>query len=594
MISQSDKERVREATDIVRLIGESTRLTMRAPHDFWGTCPFHNEKTPSFHVRSDLGNWHCFGCGESGDVFTFVQKREHMDFNEALHYLAERAHIEISETRSAAKKGPTRLELFSVLREASEFYQQQLMRSPSADKARAYAHDRGLNAEVCRAYLIGYAPGGKQLYSHLKKKGYSDEVMLAADLVRASSRGLNDRFFSRLMFTICDDRGNVIGFGGRVLDDSKPKYLNSKDSAVWHKSKNLYGLNLANKHIRETASVIICEGYTDTIALHETGFKNAVAVLGTALTENHVQLLARYKPERIIMLLDGDAAGQRAQERAVAYVDKTEAQLLSVTLPDGLDPAEYLSQYGRGALEQELSQANALVDDVLNRKLYHLDLSSPGKRIKALDDVAQVLAPLKSSILIDGYATEISDYLGFPKDKVLNRVNGAQPLSTSSDNTWTEKRTGQPPQQKHMQKLSKAERLERHLVAYLAQDIGLAHAYEDELLHLDYASEQCRAIVWALLALPQDATQNQIMTTLDVLVGNAATFLAEAQERTMSDPRRRIEALLAALNYERTAAKIDSIKARLKHETNEDRVKEMLGEVSRLQSLLVKIGTRSG
>lgn len=427
MIGDDERERVREATDFVSLVGETVQLRERSSGDFWGCCPFHHEKSPSFHVKADTGFWYCFGCGEGGDVFNYVQKREGLDFPDSIRYLADRAGIELHET-GQARRGPARNRLHLCLQAAEDFYANQLLRvrGKAQDAARAYCAGRGMGSAVCRRWGLGYAPGHGELVRHLGSLGFTSQEMLAADLAVQRSGRLADRFYDRVMFPIHDEAGRAIGMGGRIMGDAKPKYINSKDSPVWHKSKHLFAFDRAKESAVATGELVVVEGYTDTIALHEAGFTNVAAVLGTALTLDHIKLINRLKSKRVVVMLDGDAAGQRAADKTVRFVDKTEADLLCVTLPDDADPAEYVAAHGADALRDRLAEARPLIDVVLERHLDGAGSMGPGRRVRAMEDVASILAPLKDSILIDGYARRVADALGTSPEEALRRIRAAE------------------------------------------------------------------------------------------------------------------------------------------------------------------------
>ena len=370
MISDEDIQRVRQATNIVDLVSETVMLKQRG-QEYWGCCPFHNEKTPSFKVSPATGLWHCFGaCQTGGDAISYIRKRDNLEFADAVRTLAEKAGIEISED-ARASQGPKRNRLIEALTEAESFYHTQLMRGKSegAAAARSYLSSRGFGSAICKKWGLGYAPGRGALVSHLRSKGFTPAEINAANLSVERSRRLADRFYERAMFPIHDDQGRTIAFGGRVLGKGEPKYLNSSETPVFHKSKNLYALDRAKERITATGTAIICEGYTDVIALHEAGFSYAVAALGTALTLDHIRVLARYRVDRIICLFDGDAAGQHAAERTVQFIDKTEANLLCVVLPNGQDPAEFLAAHSAEELQAELDAARPLIDFVIDARL---------------------------------------------------------------------------------------------------------------------------------------------------------------------------------------------------------------------------------
>ena len=415
VISDEDKERVRQATDIVQLVGETVELRQRG-REFWGCCPFHHEKTPSFKVDPATGLWHCFGaCSEGGDVFKYVMKRENLSFPDSIRYLADRAGIELTEDRGAAR-GPRKNRLIEALTLADDYYHTMLMRGrgegPAA--ARAYLAGRGFGSDVCRRWHLGYAPGRGALVAYLRGKGFSPKELIAANLAVERSGRLADWFYDRAMFPIHDEQGRTIAFGGRILRpaNNAPKYLNTRDTTVFNKGKHLFAYDRAKETMAATGTAIVCEGYTDVIAMHEAGFTNAVAALGTAFRIDHIRLMERQRVSRIICMFDGDEAGQRAAERAVQFIDKTSASMVCVVLPDGQDPMEFLSSHDASAMQAELDAAVPLMDFVFTKRLAGYDLSAPGRRVKALDEMAQLLAPLKNSVLLDEYATQLADALG--------------------------------------------------------------------------------------------------------------------------------------------------------------------------------------
>ena len=416
MISDEDKDRVRAATDLVELVQETVQLKQRG-QEFWGCCPFHGEKTPSFHIIPATQVWHCFGCGEGGDCFTYVMKRENLSFPEAIHYLADRAGIEIQDTRGGFERGTKRTRLIEVCEASAEFFHTQLMRGRNGDP-RDYFASRGMGSEVCRRYKLGYAPGRGSLVAYLGQKGFTPQEMIDANVAVRRDRGaLADRFFDRVMFPIMDERGRCIGFGGRVMGDGQPKYLNTAETALFHKKRNLYGFNWAKEHIVAQGQAIVVEGYTDAIACYEAGIGNVVATLGTALTEHHVKTLTRFA-KRIIYLFDGDAAGQKAAERALGFIEQSSADLRCVVLPDGMDPMEFITARGGDALRALLENAEPLMDFVFRKLGERCDTSTPGGRAAALDDACRLIYPLRSSFLIDTYFMQIADLLGLDADAV--------------------------------------------------------------------------------------------------------------------------------------------------------------------------------
>ena len=425
MITDEDKERVRQATDIVQLVSETVVLRPRGGNDFWGCCPFHQEKSPSFHVTPSTGLWHCFGCGAGGDVFDYVMKREGLDFLDAVRYLADRAHIDIDDAPAAPgqRRGPKRTRLLDALAAAQGAYTLRLMRGrgEGPDAARHYLAGRGLNSKVCAKWHLGYADGNAPVARSLEQAGFSRDELISADLANARNGRLRDQFFNRVMFPIHDEQGRCIGFGGRVMGDAKPKYLNTRETSVFHKSKHMFAFDYAKDSIAAKGVAIVNEGYMDVIAMHEAGFTNTVAALGTALSLDHVKTLSRFA-KRIICMFDGDAAGQHAAEAAVRYIESTKASLECVVLPDNQDPDEFLKAHGAEAMQAQLDGARPLLDFVLDKKLSTLDLSSPGLRLAALDELAKLLAPFKDSYLLDGYAQRLCVPLGMSLEAVREKI----------------------------------------------------------------------------------------------------------------------------------------------------------------------------
>lgn len=437
-ITDEDIQKVRDASDIVAVFSERVPVKQRG-RDFWCCCPFHNEKSPSCKIDPALQLWHCFGCGEGGDVFAFIMKAEDLSFPEAVHRLAERAHIDIVEvggkpTAPASKKA----RLKDICKATAEFYHLQLMRlkSPEASAAREYLSGRDLGGKVPRDWNLGFAPGRGVLTRHLSSKGFKADEMVEANVCSRDSQGkLRDRFYNRIMFPINDVAGDCIAFGGRVVGKGEPKYLNSQETPLFHKSQVLYGLDKAKVAMASSGVAIVCEGYTDVIALHEGGVRNAVATLGTALTMRHIRILGRHAQKKIVYLFDGDAAGQKAADRALEFIDssmtpeagKTRIELCAVTLPDNLDPAEYMASHSAAELEELIEHAQPLLKYGIDRRLAAHDLSSAEGRSAALASALSVLAPIKDSLLAKDYAIQIAGRTRAREEDVLEALSKLAP-----------------------------------------------------------------------------------------------------------------------------------------------------------------------
>ena len=425
MISEEDKDRVRAATDLVALIQETVELKPRG-NEFWACCPFHGEKTPSFHIIPATQVWHCFGCGEGGDCFTYVMKRENLSFPEAIHYLADRAGIEIQDDYSnGPRTGTKRNRLVEVCEETANFYHMLLMRGKDA-RGRDYCKQRELDAATCNKYHLGFAPGRGALVAHLSQAGFTPREMIDANVAFQNRNGsLVDRFYDRVMFPIFDEQGRCIAFGGRALDKDKTpaKYLNTSETPIFHKGKNLYGFNWAKEHIVAAGEVIVVEGYISAMSCWKAGIENIVAVLGTALTEAHVRTLTRFT-KRIIYMFDGDAAGQKAARRAIQFIEKDDIDLRCVTLPGGMDPDDYVRAEGVDKLRALIAGSEPLMDFVFRKLEEESDIGTPGGRAKAMRSALELIYPLRASYMIDGYYMQIADRLGLDPDTI--RENAAK------------------------------------------------------------------------------------------------------------------------------------------------------------------------
>ncbi|AEB07146.1 DNA primase [Coriobacterium glomerans PW2] len=418
MITDEDKDRVRAATDLVQLVQETVEVRQRG-QEFWCCCPFHGEKTPSFHIIPSTQVWHCFGCGLGGDCFAYIMHRENLSFPESIRFLAERAGIELEERGERSSSGTKRSRIMDVCEATASFYHTLLMRGKDG-RARDYFRSRGIGREVCQRYRLGFAPGHGALVAHLGGAGYTPHEMVDANVALArDGSGLIDRFFDRVIFPIFDEQGRCIAFGGRIMGEGQPKYLNTAETSIFHKKRNLYGFNWAKEHVVAKAEVIVVEGYTDAIACYEAGIRNVVATLGTALTEHHVKTLTRFA-KRVIYLFDGDAAGQAAAERALRFIERDSIDLRCAILPDNLDPMEFVTERGGEALRERLDRSEELLAFVFRKLEEKSNLGTPAGRVKALEDGCRLIFPLRESYMVDAYYMRIADLVGLDIAAVRN------------------------------------------------------------------------------------------------------------------------------------------------------------------------------
>ncbi len=414
-------EDLRARVSLVDVIGRRVKLTRRGS-DYIGLCPFHHEKTPSFTVSEEKGFYHCFGCGAHGDVINFLMNSEKLSFPEALEILAHQAGLEIpknneEETRRAQKQAS----LHEIMEKACLFYEKQLF-LPLGKQALSYLEKRGLSLEEIKQFRLGYAPSGNLLRHYLLREGYSEADLITLGLVCKSTdahRENYDYFRDRVLFSITNRRGRVIGFGGRVMGDGEPKYLNSPETPLFHKGENLYALFQSLEEARKTNSIILVEGYMDVIALHKAGIKNAVAPLGTALTENQLYTLWKIASEPIICF-DGDSAGQRAADRASnrALPILTPGHSLQfVWLPEGLDPDEYIKAYGKEAFLNQLKGAKSLSWLLWKRLISEKNFDTPEKLALLEKEINDLIKQIKDTTVRHFYEKEFKAQLKqFTKD----------------------------------------------------------------------------------------------------------------------------------------------------------------------------------
>ncbi|MCW3027168.1 MAG: primase [Solirubrobacterales bacterium] len=405
LYTSDSKDRVREAVDFVELVSARTELRRAGPARYEGLCPFHDERSPSFGIDPTQKVYYCFGCQASGDVFTFVQETEGVDFKGALELLAERYGVELQreeEDPGELERRRGRERLLGLLDRTTGYYERYLWESTEARRAREYLQERGLEEASLREFRVGYAPSAwDRVMLASRRGGYSNREIYDAGLVQRSQQNgqLYDRFRSRIMFPLTDIRGRVLGFGARATgEEQRPKYLNTSDNDVYHKGLHLYGANLARAHAARAGQVILCEGYTDTIALHQAGMRNAVGLMGTALTGDQVGELARMA-QTVLLALDADSAGQEAMLRASTLAEKRKLELRVVPLPEGTDPADLLQREGREAMEAAVARSVPFVRFRVERTLDRGDHSSPEGRDRMIEELRPVFATLAPSAM---------------------------------------------------------------------------------------------------------------------------------------------------------------------------------------------------
>lgn len=422
-------EEVRQNNDVVDIISQYVHLT-RKGRNYFGLCPFHSEKSPSFSVSPDRQIFHCFGCGVGGNVYTFLMKIEGITFKESLEQLAERANIQLPtyENSADAAKDELKAKVYKVNEFAAEFYHQNLYK-PVARIGQEYVKKRKMNRETLEAYRIGFSGRFDELYKALKAQGFEEKEILESGLVNKNANETYiDRYRERLMFPICDARGKVIAFGGRILDDSKikdpkfpqPKYINSPENVVYSKGRHLFGLNVAKKE--SAKKLLIVEGYMDVISLHQRGITNVVGALGTALTEQQGWLL-RKSTEQVILGFDADGAGQTAIERSMKILQKMGCDMRVLQIEGAKDPDEYIVKFGEGRFRLAMDNAISLVEFTVKNLKKDLNLDNTSDKIKFLNEIAKILSKVENTMEREIYIEKIAKGYNISKEAIYAEVN---------------------------------------------------------------------------------------------------------------------------------------------------------------------------
>ena len=413
---------VRQSNDIVDVISQYVRLK-RSGRNYFGLCPFHNEKSPSFSVSPEKQIFHCFGCGVGGNVFTFLTKIEGINFVEAVQLLAERANIQLPtlENNVDSAKEALKAKVYKVNEFTAKYYHENLYR-PESKIAQEYIKKRKLSNETLKSFQIGFSGKFDELYKELKKQGFEDREILESGLVNKNERGQYiDRYRNRLMFPICDVRGRVIAFGGRVLDDSKPKYINSPENVVYSKGRHLYGLNVAKKYDIKKRLLIV-EGYMDVVSLHQRDIHNVVASLGTALTQQQGYLL-RNNTEQIILSYDSDEAGQTAKVRAMEILQNMGCDIRVLQMEGAKDPDEYVIKYGNARFQNLVDKAISVIEFKVKILRQSLNLDSTNDKIKFLNEIAKLIAKIDNSMEREVYIEKIAKEYDVSKEAIYAEVN---------------------------------------------------------------------------------------------------------------------------------------------------------------------------
>jgi DNA primase len=487
--ADDSKDRVREAIDMVALVSQRVELRRAGVNSYFGRCPFHDERTASFHVRPDEKHYHCFGCGQSGDAFDFVMETEGLDFRGALESLADRFGVTLEteeEDPAAASRRQRRERLQELLGRAATYYGRYLWESSEAADARGYLLGRGLSEETLRSFRVGYAPSRwDRILVASRTAGYSDEELLAAGLVRRSRDRpgqVYDFFRSRIMFPTADARGRVLGFGARTMHESErePKYMNTAANELYNKRSVLYGIDKARAAAAKAGRAILVEGYTDVLALHQAGIVNAVGVMGTSFTEEQAAELQRLVGV-LVLCLDSDSAGQAAMVKAAEIAARHGLELRMVPLPEGLDPAELLEREGTDAMRERVDRSVPFVVFQVGRVLAAADVRSAEGRDRAAGELGPVLATVPPSSLREELVQQIAGRLELSESRLaaLMASGPAPPPARVAEATGTVRDAPAPPGLPLLDQDGRAER------TFLVQCVAVPSAGRDALESID-------------------------------------------------------------------------------------------------------------
>ncbi len=581
---------VRQSNDIVDVISQYVHLK-RSGRNFFGLCPFHNEKSPSFSVSPDKQIFHCFGCGVGGNVFSFITQIEGINFVEAVQMLAERANIQLPtlQDNGDSQREELKAKVYKVNEFTAEFYHQNLYK-PQAKMAQEYVKKRQLSNETLKSFKIGFSGKFDELYQELKKQGFGEREILESGLVNKNERGQYiDRYRNRLMFPICDARGKVIAFGGRVLDDSKPKYINSPENVVYSKGRNLFGLNVAKKG--DLKRILIVEGYMDVISLHQRGITNVVAPLGTALTEQQGWLL-RKNSEQIILSFDSDEAGLKAKLRALDILQNMGCDLRILQMEGAKDPDEYIIKYGNARFNNLVDKALSIIEFKVKILKKDLNLENTNDKIKFLNEIAKLISNVNNTIEREVYVEKIAKEYDISKEAIYAEVN-----KLIYKNVKTEKVLEKPkPVATHIKREEKViseavKRRENTVIALLLMgDLNIFEILRQNIKVEDFQDEVNKKIAQKLYEEFEKGNSNinAIIDNLEQDEQNQITMIM-SEDYEITDIEKAIDDVVQAYEREKLNTRKFEILDLLDKDLENDQKKELEKELSNIIIRLAKI-----
>ncbi|MFQ9264843.1 MAG: DNA primase [Clostridia bacterium] len=581
---------VRQSNDIVDVISQYVHLK-RSGRNYFGLCPFHNEKSPSFSVSPDKQIFHCFGCGVGGNVITFVSQIEGLNFVETVQMLAERANIQLPTLQN---NGDTQREIlkdkvYKVNEFTAEYYHQNLYK-PQAKTAQEYVKKRQLTNETLKSFRIGFSGKFDELYQELKKQGFQEQEILESGLVNKNERGQYiDRYRNRLMFPICDARGRVIAFGGRVLDDSKPKYINSPENVVYSKGRHLFGLNVAKKG--DTKKLLIVEGYMDVISLHQRGITNVVAPLGTALTEQQGWLL-RKNSEQIILSFDSDDAGIKAKLRAIDILQKMGCDLRVIQLEGAKDPDEYIVKYGNMRFQNAVDKAFSVVEFKVKILKKELNLENTNDKIKFLNEIAKLISKVDNTIEREVYIEKIAKEYDISKEAIYAEVNKLTYKNDKSEKVLEKAKPVITHKKVETKEVSESIRRRENTIIsiLLTGDLSIFEIIKQNIKPEDFQDEINQEIAKKLYEEFEKGNSNinSIIDTLDQDHQNQITMIM-AEDYEIEDLEKAIDDIIQAYKRDKLNNRKLEILELLEKTSNIEEKKELEKELSNIIITLARI-----
>ena len=571
-------DEVKRSNDIIEVISQYISLK-RSGRNYFGLCPFHNEKSPSFSVSPDKQIFHCFGCGVGGNVISFISKIEGIGFKEAIEVLAEKANIQLPTIENSvdSKKEELKAKVYKVNIFAMNFYHKKLY-DKNSRIAQEYIKKRQLNNETIESFKLGFSGSFNELYQALKKEGFNDEEILETGLVNKNENGTYlDRFRNRLMIPIFDERNRVIGFGGRVLDDSKPKYINSPENIVYSKGRHLFGLNVAKKS--NTKKLLIVEGYMDAISLHQRGITNVVAALGTALTTSQGWLLRR-NAEQVILGFDSDGAGQTAILRAMEVLQNMGCDIRVLQMTGAKDPDEYILKYGSVRFQKMLDEAISLIEFKIKVLQKDLNLENASDKIKLLNEIAKLISKVDNNIEREIYIEKLSKGYNISKESIYGEVNKLQ-YKGKKDGKILEKE--KPIVKKKIQSIvevpEEIKKRENTIIWILINSAETYNLIKENIKIEDFKNETNRKILEKIYNEYEKDNSN-INSVLDYLedeeIQNHLTEIM-AEDYGITDNKKAIQDLIKKYQKEKLQVERDNLLAQLEQESDDDN-KRILGK----------------